>query len=163
VAYQFFETSIVNRVLAAEARMLFVPRDVVDSLEPGAIGDTGVLGVRLGVPIPDADGLVDVFYASLQGRVYTFDPDSFGRWRPRWQGEDSEASRFARGEAWVANGVDWAAAHPMHALGVVIIAEGAILVADLRRAFHDTIVVAAKYHLRRALGVPPDWMPPEDK
>src|SRR5207253_1076994 len=99
-------------------------------------------------------GLVDVLYASLQGRVYTFDPESFDRWRPRWQRDHSERSAFAQelvfgertpvatsplrletmeslaatGEAYVANGADWAFHHPLHALGVVIFWRGACLI-----------------------------------
>lgn len=190
MAYQVFETTVFDRELGTEARMLFVPRDVAAEVEPvSRLPSETVLGVRLGVRIPDPDGLVDVLYAALQGRVYTFDPESFGRWRQRWQADPSERSRFAqdlvfgertpvsesplrtesmaylmeRGEAYVAGGAEWVFDHPFDALGVVILAEGSILVASLGRAARQTVVIAAKYHLRRALGVPPDWIPPEDE
>lgn len=188
MAYQVFDTSVFNKTLAAEGRMLFVPKDVADEIGSTQTVPSGVLGVRLGVRIPEPEGLVDVFYASLQGRVYTFDADSFRRWRSRWQGEKSQESLFAqelvfgertpvsnsplrletmealanRGEAYVANGADWAFSHPLHTLGVVILVDGAVLIAALSRAARETVVIAAKYHMRRALGVPVDWLPPED-
>ncbi|MFL5963333.1 MAG: hypothetical protein ACJ757_10645 [Gaiellaceae bacterium] len=192
MAYQVFETTVFNRVLGADARMLFVPKDVAAEIDfdpSRALSEPSILGVRLGVQIPDPEGIVDVFYASLQGRVYTFDADSFDRWRPRWQAEQSEASAFAqeivfgertpvsesplraesmaslleRGEAYVTNGADWSYGHPLHALGVIVLVNGAILVTSLARATRQTIVIAAKYHLRQALGVPLDWIPPEDR
>jgi hypothetical protein len=189
LAYQVFETTIFNRVLGAEAQMLFVPEEVMREVEPAVPAADSLVGVRLGVRVPDPESLVDVLYASAQGRPTTFDPGSFGRWRPRWQGELSEESAFsqelvfgdrvpvsesplrtesmehliARGEAWVANGADWAWVHPLHALGVVILVDGAVLVVALRRAVRETVVIAAKYHLRRVLGVPSDWLPPEDR
>jgi hypothetical protein len=188
MAYQVFETSIFNRVIGAEAHMLFVPRDVAAEFESAARVPMA-LGVRLGVRIPDAEGLVDVLYASAQGRVHTFDEGSFQRWRPRWQNDQDERSRFAqeivfgdrvpvqesplqldslahllgRGEGYVADGAEWAYSHPVHALGVVVFVQGSILIASLGRAVRETIVIAAKYHLRRALGVPEDWTPPEDR
>lgn len=108
---------------------------------------------------------------------------------PRWQGQQSEESLFAQelvfgqrtpvsqsplrleslaslmeeGDAWVANGAEWAIHHPLDALGLVVLWQGAILVVAVGRAARGTIVIAAKYHLRRALGVPVDWLPPEDQ
>lgn len=65
--------------------MLFVPQSVAAELgvaPPGANQPpSDVLGIRLGVPIVEPEGLVDVLFASLQGRTYSFDPESFGRWR----------------------------------------------------------------------------------
>ncbi len=168
--------------------MLFVPSGVAAELDEDAITDGFVLGVRLGVPVPDAEGLVDVLYASLQGRVYTFDPESFERWRPRWQREQTEESLFAqelafgervpvhesplrldsmaalaeKGEAYVANGADWALHNPLQALGIVILSQGALLIVGLSRMARRTIITAAEYHLRRALGIPDDW-PPWDR
>jgi len=184
---QVFETSVFNRKLPADARMLFVPHDVVATLERSEINEEVVLGVRLGVAVPEAEGLVDVLFASLQGRVYTFDPESFGRWRPRWQGEHTEESLFAeepvfgdrvpvqrsplqldsmaslaaKGEAYVANGAEWAFHHPVQALGIVILSEGTLLIVGLSRMARRTIIAAAEYRLRRALGIPPDWFPPD--
>jgi hypothetical protein len=199
VAYQVFETTVFNRVLQAEAQMLFVPREVVAELPADAVildhgADTiapyrQVLGVEVGVRIPDADGLVDVLFASAAGRTYSFDEGSFRRWRRQWSGQPTEQSAFAqemvfgectpvsesplraetmaalleRGEAYVANGATWMYAHPFQGLGVVVLVDGAILVASLRRAVRETVVIAAKYHLRRMLGVPADWLPPEDR
>jgi hypothetical protein len=148
-----------------------------------------VLGIRLGVRIPEPEGLVDVLYASLQGRTYTFDPESFARWRERWINDKSEESLFAqelafgerapvatsplrlesmaslasKGEAYVANGADWAFSHPLQALGIVILAQGSVLLAGLSRAVRETLIIATKYHLRRAMGIPEDWLPPEDR
>jgi hypothetical protein len=187
VASQVFETSVFNRALAAEGRMLFVPAVVAAELEGAAFPVRSVLGVRLGVSVPDAEGLVDVLYASLQGRVYTFEPESFERWRPHWQSEQTEESLFAqelafgqrvpvqesplrldsmasladKGEAYVANGAEWALHHPLQALGIVVLSEGALLIAGLSRMTRRTIIAAAEYHLRRALGIPDDWFPPE--
>jgi hypothetical protein len=167
--------------------MLYVPKGVAVGLDQAAFPEGTVLGVRLGIPIPDPEGLVDVLYASLQGRVYTFDPESFGRWRPRWQFERTEESLFAqelalgdrvpvqesplrldsmasladKGEAYVANGAEWALHHPLQALGLVIFSEGALLIVGLSRMTRRTIIAAAEYHLRRALGLPDDWFPPE--
>lgn len=191
MAYQVFETTIFNSKIGMAAQMLFVPTDVVTrlgDLGPNTPDPIAVLGIRLGVEIPDADGLVDVLYASAQGRTYTFDANSFGTWRSRWQADSSETSAFAqevvfgdrtpvsesplrtetmaslvgRGQAYVADGAEMALHHPFAALGVVVFAGGSILVVSLGRAVRETLVIAAKYHLRRALGVPPDWMPPED-
>jgi hypothetical protein len=191
VAYQVFETSVFNRKLHAEARMLFVPRDVAAELDVVGVAGTQseVLGVRLGVPIPDEQGVVDVLYASLQGRPVTFDLESFDRWRPRWQQERSEESLFAqelafgerapvansplrldsvaslatRGQAFVTDGAEWTLHHPLHALGVFVLVEGALLFVALKRVFRRTIVDAAEYHLRRELGLPDDWIPPRDR
>ncbi len=191
MAYQVFESSVFNKLLAAEGRILWVPSDVAAEVGVSAESDappSEVLGVQLGVPIHDGEGVADVFYASLQGRVYTFDPNSFGRWRPRRQAERTEESLFAeelalgdrapvsqsplqldsishlvsQGEAYVANGADWVYQHPLHALGVVVLVRGAVLISAVGRAAQQTIVIAAKYHLRRKLGVPVDWLPPED-
>jgi hypothetical protein len=132
--------------------------------------------------LPPREGLVDVFYRIGTGPYLRFDSDSFGRWRPRWQREPSEESLFAqelvfgervpvsesplqldslahllaRGEGYVADGAEWGYAHPLHALGVVVFVQGLILVASLGRAVRQSIVIAAKYHPRRALGVPVD-------
>src|SRR4051812_32514020 len=76
--------------------MLFVPEGVAAELGQDGLPEGTVLGVRLGVRVPDPEGLVDVLYASLQGREYTFDPQSFARWRPRWQREQTEESLFAQ-------------------------------------------------------------------
>jgi hypothetical protein len=40
--------------------------------------------------------------------------------------------------------------------------QAAALFLAIGRALRDTMVVATKYHLRRALRVPGDWVPPED-
>lgn len=191
VTYQVFETTVFNSKLGMTAEMLFVPSDVANrlgSLGPNAPDPTTVLGIRLGIQIPDPDGLVDVLYASAQGRTYTFDASSFQTWRLRWQADSSETSAFAqevvfgertpisesplrtesmaslltRGQAYVADGGEMAFHHPLASLGVVVLTGGAILVVSLGRAVRETLVIAAKWHLRRALGVPPDWMPPED-
>jgi hypothetical protein len=189
MAHQVFETSVFNRKLVAEGRMLFVPRDVSAELGPSEVSGETVLGVRLGVPIPDAEGLVDVLYASLQGRVSTFDAESFGRWRPRWQQDRSEESLFAKelvfgervpvqtsplrldsmaslaskGEAYVTNGAEWAYHHPLQALGVVLLTQGSLLFVGLSRMARRTIIDAAEYRLRRPLGLPDDWLPPGDR
>jgi hypothetical protein len=193
VAYQVFETTIFNRKLAAEGRMLFIPQSVAAEVGIGSPGQnqapSDVLGIRLGVPIPEPEGLVDVLFAALQGRTYSFDPESFDRWRPRWVGQQTEESLFAqelvfgertpvatsplrlesmaslasRGEAYVANGAEWAFAHPLQALGIVVFTQGSLLVVGLGRAVRETIVIAAKYHLRHWMGVPEDWLPPEDR
>jgi hypothetical protein len=62
----------------------------------------------------------------------------------------------------VASGAGWVATQAMQAVFALAAIQMAGLVLAIGRAVRDTVVVATKYHLRRALGVPRDWLPPED-
>jgi len=73
------------------------------------------------------------------------------------------ASLASRGEAYVTNSAEWAYHHPLHALGIVLFTEGALLIAALRRRARRTIADAAEYHMREAMGLPDDWVPPRDR
>jgi uncharacterized iron-regulated protein len=51
----------------------------------------------------------------------------------------------------------------LHAVGIVILVQASLLIRAFGRGARETIVIAAKYHMRRGLGVPADWLPPEDQ
>src|SRR6266508_2638420 len=187
----FYETTVFEPQTGAEAGLLTVPaavlRQVVspDIGAPEALVDQ-VLGLRVGVPVPSPDDLSDVFFASLAGRVASFDDFSFERWRSqRLEVADDPRARFAveltqtefvaveesplngatlaqlaaRGTAWTVGGVQVSIGHPWTGLGVVILGEFGLVFASVARGFRDEVYLATRYHLRRFFRVPPDWRP----
>jgi hypothetical protein len=154
---------------------------------PGA--GSRVTGLPLQVPVRSSDEIQDLFFASLSGRTYAFDEDSFDRWRPqRLSQSDSLNAVFARqlatedlvpvssspirgaspvallaqGSAWAVSGADMLFHDPLQGLGLLVASEVGLTIIAVSRASRQTLAIAAKYHLRKILGVPPDWMPPED-
>jgi hypothetical protein len=197
MAFQVFETTIFNRNLGTAGEMLFVPADVLDEVlgRPWSTDaelapkELELLGIDVGLRVPDEDGLADVLYAALQGRIYSFGADSFETWRARRRDDHSERASFAhelafgervpvtssplhtdslarlftRGSAWTAGGLSGMANDPLHALGLVVATEAGIVVVSIMGAVRASAVIAVKYHLRHIFGVPPDWLPPEDR
>ncbi|MGH2831463.1 MAG: hypothetical protein ACRDK2_01705 [Solirubrobacteraceae bacterium] len=52
---------------------------------------------------------------------------------------------------------------PLQGLGLLALSEIGLTVAAVSRAARETLVVAVKYRLRERWGIPPDWVPPEDR
>ena len=150
----------------------------------------GALGLQLGVAVRTPDELQDLLFASLSGRVVPFDDGSFDRWRPqrRSAGRSADAvfaeqlainelvpvssspihgtsltTLVAQGSAWTLSGADMLIHSPLHGLGLLVVSEIGLTVAAVARAGRETLVIAVKYRLRDRLGLPPDWMPPEDR
>jgi hypothetical protein len=190
VTPHFFETTVLDRATGAEGVIVSLPGAVLDSTVAGPARDPYVLsellGVGVGVSIPSPDDIVEVFYASLVGRVVPFDDFSFERWRSQRIERQAEAqARFAvefatqefavveespldgssltglatRGAAWTVGGWQAVADHPLRGLGVVIVGEFGIVLATAVRAFNAEFYIWARYHLRRFFGTPPDWRP----
>jgi hypothetical protein len=68
-----------------------------------------------------------------------------------------------QGAAWTISGADMLFHDPLQGLGLLALSEIGLTVAAVSRAARETLVVAVKYRLRERLGLPPNWMPPEDR
>jgi hypothetical protein len=187
------ETTVIQRETQRAAEILFVPTESLHLAGIRSEAEvTGVLGVQLGVPIRTPDDLQDLLFASLAGRVYPFDSGSFERWRPQRTsptGRRSADAVFAKqlatddlvpvssspirgtslstlitqGAAWTVSGADMLFHNPLQGLGLLALSELGLTAAQVIRAGRETLVIAVKYRLRQRLGVPIDWMPPEDR
>lgn len=185
------ETSVIQRETGRTAGILFVPTDsLVLAGVRTPIDVAEVLGVQPGVPVTNAEELQDLLFASLAGRVVPFDTGSFDRWRPqRIRSSRSAEAVFAeqlatddlvpvssspirgvslttivtQGTAWTVSGADMLFNDPLQGLGLLALSEIGLTVAAVSRGVRETLVVAVKYRLRERLGIPPDWMPPEDR
>jgi hypothetical protein len=185
------ETTVMQRETRRTAGILFVPADslvLAGVRTPDDVGE--VLGVQPGVPVTNADELQDLLFASLAGRVYPFDQGSFDRWRPqRIASQGSADAVFAeqlatndlvpvssspihgislttvvtQGAAWTISGADMLFHDPLQGLGLLALSEIGLTVAAVSRAARETLVIAVKYRLRERLGIPLDWIPPEDR
>jgi energy-converting hydrogenase Eha subunit C len=67
-----------------------------------------------------------------------------------------------QGAAWTISGADMLFHNPLQGLGLLALSEIGMTVAAVTRAARETLAVAVKYRLRERLGIPPDWVPPED-
>jgi hypothetical protein len=185
------ESTVIQRGTGQTAEVLFVPAATLELAEIASPDEAGrVLGLPLGVPIRTSDEVEDLLFASLAGRVYPFGEGSFERWRPQrlerpgapeavfakqLATEDlvpvssspihgaSITTLIAQGSAWAVSGADMLFHDPWQGLGLLAASEIGLTIVAVSRGARQTLVIAAKYHLRRKLGVPPDWMPPEDR
>ena len=192
VALQYMlESTVVQRETDRAASLLFLPSDALGLLgldpTPDAISS---LGVVRGVQIPTPAGIEDVFFASMSGRYVPFDEGSFERWRPQRQGRStSYDAAFARqlatselvavtsspirgvslvnlmsqGTAWTVSVAEAVVHDPLRGLAVLVVSEIGITVAQIVGAVRSTAVIAVKWRMRQRLGIPPDWVPPEDR
>jgi hypothetical protein len=185
------ESTVVQRETRRTADIMFVPVESlrlagvetpVEALE--------VLGLRPSVPVQTPDELQDLLFASLAGRVYPFEEGSFDRWRPQRMAVQGSADAVfaqqlatndlvpvssspihgvslttlvAQGSAWAISGADMVFHDPLQGLGLLVVAEVGLTVAAVSRAARETLVVAVKYRLRERMGIPTDWVPPEDR
>jgi len=185
------ESTVIQRETGQTADVLFVPAATLERAKLGSAEEAAqVLGLPLGVPVRTSDEVQDLLFASLAGRVYPFDEGSFDRWRPqRLDRPDSASAVFARqlatedlvpvssspihgvsvatliaqGSAWAVSGADMLFHDPWQGLGLLAASEIGMTIVAVSRGVRQTLVIVAKYHLRQRLGVPPDWMPPEDR
>jgi hypothetical protein len=185
------ETTVVQRETRRTAEILFMPAEslrLVGIRTPDDIAET--LGVRPGVPVRTPDEIQDLLFASLAGRVYPFDQGSFDRWRPQRLSPRGSAdavfaeqlatndlvpvssspirgvsltSLVAQGSAWGVSGADMVFHSPIQGLGLLVLSEIGLTVAAVSRGARETLVIAVKYRLRERLGIPHDWVPPEDR
>jgi hypothetical protein len=184
------ETTVVQRETRRAADILFVPAESLRMVGIRSVVDvTEGLGLRPGVPVTTPDEVQDLLFASLAGRVYPFDDGSFDRWRPqrtavRGSADAVFAEQLAttdlvpissspirgtslttlimQGSAWTISGADILFHSPLQGLGLLVLSEAGLTVAAVARAGRETLVVAVKYRLRQRLGIPLDWVPPED-
>jgi hypothetical protein len=185
------ESAVIQRETRRTADLLFVPTDSLVLAGVRTPDDVmEVLGMTLGVPVTNGEELQDLLFASLAGRVYPFDKDSFDRWRPQRIASGGSADAvFAeqlatndlvpvssspirgvslttvvtQGAAWTVSGADMLFHNPLQGLGLLALSEIGLTVAAVSRATRETLVVAVKYRLRERWGIPPDWVPPEDR
>lgn len=185
------ESTVVQQETGRAADVLFVPAEGLHIAGVPAGDDPFVaLGLVRGVPITSVEDLEDVFFASLSGRVVPFDAGSFGRWRPRREGRSdsapavfahqlatsdivpvssspirgtSLAKLLAHGSACTVSAAEAITYDPLRGLAVLVVSEVGIAAAQIIQAVGATAVVAIKWHMRRRLGIPPDWLPPEDR
>lgn len=185
------ESTVIQRGTGQTADVLFVPSDTLELAEIGSAEEVAeALGSPLGVPVSDSDEIQDVLFASLAGRIYAFDEGSFDRWRPqrneritspnavfaRQLAEEdlvpvssspirgaSLTTLVAQGAAWTISGADTFFHDPVHGLGLLVFSEVGLTIATAARAGRETLAIWIKYRMRERLGVPPDWMPPEDR
>lgn len=185
------EATVLQRETGRAADLLFLPRDGLEAYGFGAADDpVPDLGLARGVPIPDPEGVEDVFFASMSGRYVPFDDGSFGRWRPqRLARASSLEAAFAhqlataelvpvssspisgtslvrlmtQGTAWTASAAEAITHDPLRGLAVLVVSEIGITVAQLAGAARSTAVIAVKWRMRERFGIPPDWVPPEDR
>lgn len=182
------ESTVVQQETGRAAGIVFVPTKALmfsfgpDALSPSLLTEN--LGLLPGVQIPDVEGLKDVFFASLSGRYVPFDPGSFDRWRPQRQAAANSAEAIfadqlvtsdvvpvtgsirgtslaklaAQGSAVTVSGAETITHDPLRGLAVLVIAEVGISVAQLLGAATSTACIALKFHLRKRLGIPPDWV-----
>lgn len=185
------ESTVVQRETDRAASMLFLPAAALEllGLDPTPDAIPG-LGVVRGVQIPSPDGIEDVFFASMSGRYVPFDEDSFERWAPqRRSGSKPYDAAFAHqlatgemvpvlsspirgsslvrlmthGTAWTVSVAEGIAHDPLRGLAVLVVSEIGITVAQIVGAARSTAVIAVKWRMRQRLGIPPDWVPPEDR
>lgn len=185
------EATVVQRETERAAALLFLPIDglALLGLDAGVDAIRG-LGVLPGVQIPTPEGIEDVFFASMSGRYVPFDEGSFDRWRPqRLDRSSSYEAGFAHqlatselvpvasspirgtslvnlmthGTAWTVSTVEGLAHDPLRGLAVLIVSEIGITVAQIVGAARSTAVIAVKWRMRQRLGIPADWVPPEDR
>jgi len=185
------ESIVVQQETGRAADIVTVPTEALafafgDKTARGVVQE---LGLQPTVPIPDAEGLKDVFFASMSGRVVPFDEGSFARWRlqrearresPEANFADQLVTRevvpvagsihgtslttlFSQGGAWTVSVVEGITHDPLRGLAVLVVAEAGITVAQLAGAARSTAVIWLKYRMRQRLGIPLDWVPPEDR
>ena len=185
------ETTVIQRETRRTAEILFVPADTLRLVDLQAPFDAAeIVGLQPGVPVTTQDEIQDVLFASLAGRVYPFDEGSFDRWRPQRLASSGSADAVfaeqlatqklvpvssspirgssltklvAQGTAWTVSGADMLFHSPLQGLGLLVLSEVGLTVAAVSRGARETLVIAVKYRLRERLGIPPDWMPPEDR
>ena len=185
------ETTVIQRETRRTAEILFVPADTLRLADLQAPFDAAeIVGLQPGVPVTTQDEIQDVLFASLAGRVYPFDEGSFDRWRPQRLASSGSADAafaeqlatqklvpvssspicgaslttlVAQGTAWTVSGADMLFHSPLQGLGLLVLSEVGLTVAAVSRGARETLVIAVKYRLRERLGIPPDWMPPEDR
>jgi hypothetical protein len=196
-APHFFETTVIDPDSGAEGTLFSVPASVLQvaasagafDVPPEWVADLqSVLGIRVGQPLPSAESVPDVFFASLSGRTVPFDDFSFQIWHERRvaAGDDDPSARFAlqlstrdwiaieqspvsgqnlivlasRGVAWTVGGWESVIAeHPLRGLGIVVVGEFGIVIGTAARAVQEEVYIALRYHLRRLFNVPPNWRP----
>jgi hypothetical protein len=185
------ESTVVQRETGRAASLLFLPSDALGLLgldaSPNALPG---LGVAPGVQIPSPEGIEDVFFASMSGRYVPFDEGSFDRWRPQRRSRSGSvdaafAHQLATGElvpiasspirgaslvtlmtqgtAWTVSVAEGIAQDPLRGLAVLVVSEIGITVAQIVGAARSTAVIAVKWRMRQRLGIPADWVPPEDR
>ena len=185
------ESTVVQQDTDRAASLLFLPSDALGLLGLDATANAiPGLGVVRGVQIPSSEGIEDVFFASMSGRYVPFDEGSFDRWRPQRQSRaTSYEAAFAHqlatselvpvtsspirgtslvklmthGTAWTVSTAEGIAHDPLRGLAVLVVSEIGITVAQIAGAARSTAVVAVKWRMRQRLGIPPDWIPPEDR
>jgi hypothetical protein len=185
------ETTVIQRETRRVADILFVPADSLRLAEVRTPADlTDVLGLRPGVPVRTPDEIEDLLFASMAGRVAPFDIGSFDRWRPQRAARQSSteavfahqlatsdlvpvssspirgsslAALVTQGAAWTISSADMLFHDPLQGLGLLALSELGLTVAQVTRAGRETLAVWVKYRLREKLGIPLDWMPPEDR
>jgi hypothetical protein len=185
------ESTVVQRETDRAASLLFLPNDALGllGLDPSPNAIPG-LGVVRGVQIPSPEGLEDVFFASMSGRYVPFDEGSFERWRPQRESRStSYEAAFAhqlatselvavtsspirgtslvnlmtQGTAWTVSVAEGLAHDPLRGLAVLVVSEIGITIAQVVGAARSTAVIAVKWRMRQRLGIPADWVPPEDR
>jgi hypothetical protein len=174
------ETTVVQRETRRTADILFVPAEslrMVDIRTPVDLTET--LALRPGVPVSTTDEIQDLLFASLAGRVYSFDEYSLERWRPQRLARRGFADAVfaeqlatndlvpissspirgaslttlvAQGSAWTISGADMVFHSPLQGLGLLVLSEVGLTVAAVSRAGRETLIVAVKYRLRQRLG-----------
>ena len=185
------ESTVVQRETGRAAELLFLPREGLELYGFGPAEDpVHDLGLARGVQIPDPEGIEDVFFASMSGRFVPFDDGSFERWRPQRQARaaspeavfahqlattelvpatsspisgTSLVKLMTQGTAWTASAAEAITHDPLRGLAVLILSEIGITVAQLAGAARSTAVIAVKWRMRERYGIPPDWVPPEDR
>lgn len=185
------ESTVVQRETRRTADIIFVPAESLQLADvPTLVDVPEILGLRPGVPVRTPDEIQDLLFASLAGRVYPFDEGSFDRWRPQRVAMQGSADAVfaqqlatnelvpvssspirgvplttlvAQGSAWAVSGADMVFHNPLQGLGLLVVSELGLTVAAVSRAARETLVVAVKHRLRERLGIPSDWVPPEDR
>ncbi len=184
------ETTVIQRETRRTAEILFIPKETLRLADLQAPRAAEIVGLQPGVPVRTEEEIQDVLFASLAGRISPFDADSFDRWRPQrlaLSGSDdavfaeqlatqklvpvssspirgaSLTTLVGQGTAWTVSGADMLFHSPLQGLGLLVLSEVGWTVAAVSRGARETFVIAVKYRLRERLGIPPDWIPPEDR
>ncbi len=73
------------------------------------------------------------------------------------------ARLVTQGSAWTVSVGEGITHDPLRGLAVLVASEVGITIAQLAGAFRSTGVVWVKWKMRQRLGIPPNWLPPEDR
>ena len=143
-------------------------------------------GLVAGPQIRDEQEAMDVIFASLAGRTYSFEPESFGAWRPqRLEEPNGLQANFARqlvteelvpisaspirgtsisalisqGVAWVGGGSVAVMDHPATGLAVFVLTEVGLTVQAVLRGHREALTMIAKHRTLERSGIPFTWGP----